>query len=399
MNILKLSIKNIKSRPLSSLLSLILLTLGVGIVALLIQLNRHVQDQLNNNVRGIDMVLGAKGSPLQLILSSVYHIDSPTGNINLNEAEKIKNNRLVEYGIPLSYGDNFKGYRIVGTTHQYPKLYEASLKQGRLWQHDLEVTIGAAVAEENNLKIGDSFNGVHGLDGGEAHENHLYKVVGIFNYTSSILDQVILTDLKSVWEIHEHEHAEGTDHDADEAHDKEITAMLIKFRSPLGMVQLPRMINENTNMQAAIPAYEINRIFNLMGIGIETLNTLALAIIIVSGLSVFISLFNTLKERRYEMALMRVYGAYRIKLVLMMLQEGLLLTLVGFLLGILGSKLSLWAISHMLEANYHYSFAGWTWQIEDYWLLFTAFSIGLLASLLPAILVFRLNISKTLNHA
>lgn len=90
MNIFKLSIKNLFYRPLSSLLSLLLLALGVSMISLLVLINSVVQDQMNNNLKGIDMVVGAKGSPLQLILSSVYHVDSPTGNISLKEARSIE---------------------------------------------------------------------------------------------------------------------------------------------------------------------------------------------------------------------------------------------------------------------------------------------------------------------
>ena len=101
MNIFKLSIKNILSKPLSSFISLALLTLGIGIISLLLQLNSLIKDQMDNNLRGIDMVVGAKGSPLQLILSSVYHVDSPTGNISYKEADKISKNRMVGSSIKL----------------------------------------------------------------------------------------------------------------------------------------------------------------------------------------------------------------------------------------------------------------------------------------------------------
>ncbi|WKN44177.1 ABC transporter permease [Tunicatimonas pelagia] len=441
MNIFRLSLRNMTSRPLSTTLSLVLLTLGVGMIALLLQVNRHIQQQMENNIRGIDMVVGAKGSPLQLILSAVYHIDAPTGNIALHEAEQLQNNRLVAYGIPLSYGDSYEGYRIVGTDHQYPELYAATLAEGQLWQAPFEVTVGATTANLLNLKIGDNFVGAHGLtEGGEVHDEHAYQVVGVFDYTNSVLDQLILTATESVWAAHhheeehegeehghgeeeerhehqegeehheheeEHKHEEGEEHhehDGEHEHDeheeeREITAMLVKFRSPMGIVQLPRRVNEDTNMQAAVPAYEISRLFSLMGVGVDTLSTIALVIMAVSGLSVFISLYNALKDRQYEMALMRTYGASRWQLVGLVLQEGLLLTLVGFLLGILVSRLGLWLISGLMEASYHYSFSGWGWLVEEWWLLVSALAIGLLASLLPAIRVFRINISKTLADA
>lgn len=414
MNIFRLSLRNMTSRPLSTTLSLVLLTLGVGMISLLLQVSRHLQQQMENNVRGIDMVVGAKGSPLQLILSAVYHIDAPTGNISLSEAERLQKNRLVASGIPLSYGDSHRGYRIVGTSHQYPELYEAQVTSGRLWQEPFEVTVGATVASNLNLTLNDSFKGAHGLtERGETHEEHAYRVVGIFGYSNSVLDQLILTATESVWEAHHHQEEEkemtrspkaegrGAPNDHTEEHDEEqeITAMLVKFRGPMGMVRLPRMVNENTNMQAAVPAYEISRLFSLMGVGVDTLSTIALVIMAVSGLSVFISLYNALKDRQYEMALMRAYGATRWQLVGLVVQEGLLLALVGFLLGILFSRIALWLVSGLMEASYHYAFSGWTWVAEEGWLLATALAIGLLASLLPAIRVFYINISKTLADA
>ena len=119
MNIVKLSWKNIISSPLNTALSLLLMTLGVGIISLIFLLNNQIKQQLQSNLKGIDAVVGSKGSPLQLILSSVYHIDNPTGNIPYKEAVKIENNPLVEQTIPLSFGDSYNGVRIVGTTHQY----------------------------------------------------------------------------------------------------------------------------------------------------------------------------------------------------------------------------------------------------------------------------------------
>ncbi len=423
MNIFRLSLRNMTSRPLSTTLSLVLLTLGVGMIALLLQVNRHIEEQMRNNVRGIDMVVGAKGSPLQLILSAVYHIDAPTGNISLREANELKKQRLVESGIPLSYGDSYQGYRIVGTNYDYPALYQGEVENGRLWEETFEVAIGATLANHMGLKIGDTFTGAHGLAaGGENHADHPYEVVGIFGYSNSVLDQLILTATESVWAVHdheegesepsedenhehdvgeehehdEHEHASGEDHDHEIDEDRDITAMLVKFRNPMGIMQLPRMVNQDTNMQAAVPAYEITRLFGLMGVGVDTLSAIALIIMAVSGLSVFISLYNALKDRQYEMALMRTYGATRWKLVWLVLQEGLLLTLSGFVLGMLFSRIGLWLVSGMMEATYHYGFSVWTWVPEEAWLLVTALGIGLLASLLPAIRVFRINISKTL---
>ena len=124
MNIRRLAWKNIIYNHFNTILSILLMTFGVGIISLLLLLNNQIDKQLQNNLRGIDMVIGAKGSPLQLILSSVYHIDNPTGNISFKEVEKLTKNPMIDFTIPLSYGDSYNGFRIVGTTSQYPELYE-----------------------------------------------------------------------------------------------------------------------------------------------------------------------------------------------------------------------------------------------------------------------------------
>lgn len=403
MNVFRLSIRNMMSRPLQTTLSLILLSFGVGMISLLLQLNQQVQEQLENNVRGIDMVVGAKGSPMQLILSSVYHIDNPTGNILLSEVKKLRKNRMIAQSIPLSYGDSYGGHRIIGTTHEYATLYEANIEKGRLWQKPFEVSLGAAVAESLNLTIGDTFMGQHGLvKGGESHDSHAYKVVGVFNYTNAVLDQLILTSTESVWEVHHHVHKSSEETYANgevlEANE-EITALLVKFRSPIGIIQLPRMINEKTNMQAAVPAYEVSRLYNLLGVGIDTLRLVAFLIILLSALSVFFSLLHALKEREYELALLRTYGARPMQLFWSVLQEGLFLSLLGYALGLLLSRMGLLLISFLVREDYHYHLSGAWFIKEELILLAVTLLIGLVASFIPSIRVFRLNISKILSDA
>ena len=175
MNISRLSWINLKSNTLNTSLSLLLMAFGVGIISLLLLLNNGFRQKLENNLKGIDMVVGAKGSPLQLILSSVYHLDNPTGNISYKEANKLSKNPMVKLAIPLSYGDTYNGFRIVGTSFDYTDLFEVKLKEGQLWSHALEVVVGSVVAEFNQLKIGDTFVGSHGLvEGGHTHDNHPY---------------------------------------------------------------------------------------------------------------------------------------------------------------------------------------------------------------------------------
>ncbi len=397
MNIFKLSIKNIFSKPLSSAISLVLLILGVGIISLLLQLNSLIKDQMNNNLKGIDMVVGAKGSPLQLILSSVYHIDSPTGNISLKEAENISKNRMVGSSVKILYGDNYKGFRIVGAEKKFIDLYNGVIKEGKEWNSPYEVLVGSKVYEKLNINLGDELVSSHGLrETGEAHDDEYFKVVGLLEPSNSVIDQLIVTSPESVWNIHDtHDHDDEEEHEH-EHEDREITAMLIKFKSPMNIIQFPRQINENTNLQAAVPSYEISRLFKLFGFGIETLSYLAYIIIIVSGFSLFINLFNSMSERKYEMALIRTLGASRFQLSTMIIFESLILTILGFILGLLFSRFGVMFVSSLMEESLNYNLNSFKVLSEEYWLLVLSVLIGLISSLIPAIQVYKMNISKIL---
>ncbi|EIM75460.1 hypothetical protein A3SI_13832, partial [Nitritalea halalkaliphila LW7] len=180
MNMFKLSWKYLVAKPLHTTLNIVLLAMGLAIITVLLLVQDQFEGKMTRDAKGIDLVVGAKGSPLQLILSSIYHIDFPTGNIDLEEAQKLTQNRLVKQVIPLGLGDNYQGYRIVGTNYDYLDLYEAEVGEGKRWEKPFEIVLGAAVAAKTGLKLGDQIIGSHGVGGGgHAHDEHPYTVVGI----------------------------------------------------------------------------------------------------------------------------------------------------------------------------------------------------------------------------
>ncbi|RYU96107.1 ABC transporter permease [Emticicia agri] len=407
--LLKISWKNILDKKLNSFLCVLLMTLGIAIISLLLLLGKQLQDKFTKNISGIDMVVGAKGSPLQLILSSVYQIDNPTGNVYLSDVQEIAQNPLVKEMIPLSMGDNYQGYRIVGTNKKYFEHFKVKVTSGAMFKNDLDVVLGAQVALNTGLKAGDTFSSSHGLDAaGEVHGDTKYKVVGILAFNNSVIDNLILTSLNSVWNIHEHKeeahteeeeaHTEEEDAHAEEADmsKREITSALIKFRSPMGLMSMPRNINQNSKLQAALPSIEVNRLFELLGIGIDGLQILAAVIMLISGISVFVSLYNSLKERKYEMALMLSMGASRTRLFLMLLLEGILLALFGFIAGVIVSRVGIILISNQLNKRFHFDVNQMSLQTGEIYLFIGALAIGILAAALPSINIYRLNISRTL---
>ena len=408
MNLFFLSWNYIKSKPLNTLLNTLLMALGIAIILVLILLSTQLDENLRKNQKGIDLVVGAKGSPLQLILANVYHIDFPTGNIKLEEAKNFSRNRLIAQAIPLALGDNYKGFRIVGTNHDFTNLYEASVAKGELWKNNLDVVIGSRVAEDLGLEVDDSFFGAHGLSVADmAHEEMSYHVVGILADNNSVIDNLILTNIESVWAVHEHDEGE---HDHEEVEvgsayetgfpegdeDAEITSMLLKFRSPMGAVTLPRTINANTNMQAASPAFETQRLFSLLGIGVDLLKAFAAIIIIIAGLSIFISLYNALKDRKYDLAIMRSLGASRSKLFFHVILEGVIITILGGGLGfILGHGLTEF-LAGLYEKSDDIGLTGMVFVNQEWIVVFISLGIGVFASLIPAVNAYKTDISEVL---
>ncbi|KYG77640.1 ABC transporter permease [Roseivirga spongicola] len=409
MNLLSLSWNYIKARPLNMVLNMLLMGLGIAIILVLILLSSQLEDNLAKNKKGVDLVVGAKGSPLQLILANVYHIDFPTGNIKLQEAKDLTRNRLIASAIPLALGDNYRGYRIVGTNHDYVKLFDAAVDEGELWKNNLDAVVGSNVAQSLGLKVGDTFFGAHGLSVADMeHEEMSYRIVGILEENNSVIDKLILTNIESVWAVHDHDEEHHEEHsepqlgsayetgfpEGDE--DAEITSMLIKFRSPMGAVTLPRMINADTNMQAASPAFETQRLFSLLGIGVDLLKAFAVIIIIIAGLSIFISLYNALKDRKYDLAIMRSLGASKTKLFFHVVLEGVIITVLGGLLGFLIGHGLTEFLAGLYEKSDEIGLTGLIFVKQELAVMLISVGIGIIASLIPAINAYKTDISEVL---
>lgn len=385
--------RNLRAKPLQTALSLALLAFGVGMVSLMLLTEKQVNDAFERNIKDIDLVLGAKGSPLQLILANVYHIDAPTGNILLSEAQKVVRHPYIESGIPLAYGDNHEGYRIVGTEHSYAEHYGVEVAQGKLWEAPFEVTVGSKVAQALELTLGDTFYSAHGLtDQTDIHKDKVFTVVGILEPSQSVVDQLILTPMQSIWDVHLKEGEVGN------PSAREITAMLLKKRNPLAVLTIPNTLRES-NMQVALPAIEVNRMTQQFGLGTAALRAIAMLIMALSFASIFISVLDNIRSRRHELALMRTMGGTPRTLYLLLLQEGGLLSLVGTGLGLLLSRMGLWTLSNVVEQQFHYELAEMALLPSEWMLAAAAIGVGLLASAVPARGSLRLDISQTLRES
>ncbi|MBT3709573.1 MAG: FtsX-like permease family protein, partial [Gammaproteobacteria bacterium] len=408
----------------------------------------------------IDLVVGAKGSPLQLVLSGLYHADIPTGNIRLSEARTWMEHPMVESAIPLSLGDSHKGFRIVGTNEDYVDIYDGQLAEGKLPSNPLEIAIGSSVSKATGFSLGATFAGQHGLDGaGHAHDEDSYTVVGIFEASDTVLDRLLITTLESVWLVHgesrpnsetydttqtnrphdhedvhahadadaeaseamlddhdegghvEHQHEDqhqhedesSSEYDGDQekqatvhAEAQEITVLLVKYATPIAAITLPRKINDESALQAASPAYEITRLLQVIGIGIGWLQAFAAILVASAVLSIFAALYASLKARRNDLAVLRCLGATRSELFMLLLFEGVILTTAGIVFGLIAAHGGIELTAIALGDAQNFPFTGFVWAPTEFVLVGGLLAAGVLSSLIPSWQAFSTDVPRTL---
>jgi putative ABC transport system permease protein len=427
--VIRLALAYMRDRPLGVVLNALLLAIAVATLVLLLQFAQQAGERFERDARGIDLVVGAKGSPLQLVLSSVYHIDVPTGNIPLGELDRLRADPGVAEAVPLALGDNFQGFRIVGSDERLLPLYGATMAEGRSFARPAEAVLGAEVARRTGPQLGQKFVGSHGLETGEedgqGHDHAPFETVGILAPSGTVIDRLILTSVESVWDVHgiEHEHHDEAagehdheqddpadhDHDAEPAHqdehegeaampgmEPEITALLVRYRNASAAMRLPSQINRQSALQAAAPAAEAARLLGLFGSIIEGARLFGWLLALSAGLSLFVALWNATRAREADLALLRVMGARPSTVFGTILIEGLLIAAIGALGGI--------AVAHGLIAVATASFptldelglSALRFLPGEGAILAAALAIGLVAALIPAIRTFRIDLATTL---
>ena len=375
--------------------NVLLFALGTALIALVLNVSQQMERNFTRNLAGIDLVVGAKGSPLQLVLSAVLHADVPTGNIALKDAQELEKNPMIKTAIPVALGDNIQGYRIVGTTPAYAAHYNATLAEGRMFQNTMEAVLGADVAKRLPFKVGQKFAGSHGLTpGGEVHDFAPYTVTGILKPTGTVLDRLVLTPVDSVWYVHENDDDEPVAIRPTAAN-REVTALLISYTTPLAVASLPRLINKQTNMQAASPAMEATRLRQIMGVGSDALKAVGAALTIIAGLGLLIAMAEAMRQRLYDLALMRCFGASPRKVIKLLVTEAVIISLLGGLIGLAASWLGAAWVSGNLLAGQLSTGSSLSWQ-EAGMLLAGVLGLGIISALLPAVRVYRLPLAHIL---
>jgi len=398
MKLLALAFRYLWARPLAALLNLLLLTLGLASITFVVLVSEQATEAFQRDLAGIDLVVGAKGSPLQLILAGVFHIDVPPGNIPLAEVRALAAKPQVAELIPLSVGDSFRGFRIVGTTPDYLAHYGLRFASGRAWSGAMEAVVGAQVAHAVGLGSGDSFIGTHGLAGaGEAHGDRPYRIAGVLAPCGCVADRLVLTALESVWQVHEKELAVDEEDRRQLEANREVTLALVRYRTPLAAASFPRYVNNETELQAAAPAIEVTRLLRLLGVGGEVLRGVGAVLLLTAALSVFIALWTAVRERRADLAMLRMLGASPVQVAALLLAEAFWLAALASVLGLLAGHVLADLVGSVLQERQSLPLSGWQWASGEVWIPLAALATAGIAALIPAVSAYRVDVARLLH--
>jgi putative ABC transport system permease protein len=409
MNLLTISVAYLKDRAPETLLQVLLLALGIGTVVFVLLFEAQFTARMTSDAGHFDLVVGAKGSALQLVLSTVYQADIPTGNIPLSEAQALTAEPDVAMAVPMALGDSYDGFRIVGTEPDYASEYRAKLTGGRFWTTPLEAVLGAAVARRSRLGIGDSFVGIHGVfGGGDEHKDTPYRVVGVLGETGTLVDRLVLTSVESVWRVHEVQYAHakamifggagsaaGSERNGPAADTlREVTALLLRLKSPDSLGRIEQYIDRRPTLQWASPHQEAARFLSFIGIGSGALSAMGGVLIVMAALGVCATLVNAMRKRRYDLAIMRTLGASPGRLLALVLVEAAILALAGVVVGVLIGHGAAELIGQIVPEAGAMALDGAALAWAEVYVALLALGACLIGAALPAILSYRIDVAQ-----
>lgn len=472
MSFLSIVWKSMRQRMLATTLTILSIGLGVGLVVLILMLREEVEQSFSQRSVGYEMLVGAKGSPLQLVLNTIYGLGAPVGNIPYEYYERIADDRMVRLAVPVTVGDNYRGFRVIGTTpaffneFTYLEDRKFEMAEGRVFKGDYEAVVGARAAREAGLKIGDTFTPAHGVsaeEGGEVHEEAKTKVVGIMRETGTPMDRGIYVPLETVWGIHAHEVAESDpryegmtkeqieqmkqleameaaheeqsapadssaeDHDHHDAHDnaahgdtahdehghdgdhdeihaatsipdslKSVTAIYVTLKNRIVFDRFRRAVLDEPVAQAVIPAMEIMNLFEIVGNINAVLLAIAYVVVLVALAGVLVSIYNTMNERRREIAIMRALGARRRTIFALLVAESAIIAFIGGVVGLLLGHGGMAAAADMMQQQTGLPVAPFILHPFEPLVLVAVVLLGAIAGMLPALKGYRTDVQENL---
>jgi len=405
--------RSLRQHALSTLVTAFSIAIGSGLVMAVFAIKTQSYQAFTGGEAGFDAVLGARGSQLQLVLNTVFHLETSPGNIPWTLYQQIKQDPRVRLAIPYAVGDNYQGFRIVGTISQIFTEFEYSRGRkfqiapgGRFFSDDTrEAVIGSYAAQATGLRVGSTFNPYHGLvaDERQRHRDE-YTVIGVLEPTNSPSDRVVWIPIEGIYRMSGHvlrgggEAFKAREGETIPDEHKEVSAVMLKLRDPQSGFQLDQTINKQGKV--ATMAWPIGRVmadlFDKLGWMNRVLALVAYLVIAVAAGSILASVYNTINERRREFAILRALGARRSTVFAVIVTEAATISLIGSLggYGVYGAILATTKVIVKAQTGVVLS----VWQTDAaLWLTpLMMLAAGALAGLIPAFKAYRTDVAEHL---
>ncbi|KAA0876339.1 ABC transporter permease [Nitrincola tapanii] len=413
----QLAWRSLLNRRSSALLTLITIAISVMLLLSVDKLREDTRASFFNTLSGTDLVVGARTGSLPLLLYSVFNIGQPTRNLRWSSYQEISQMEAVDWSIPITLGDSHRGFRVIGTDHNYFAHYRfgrnkqlLSFRAGHAFEDLYDLVIGAEAARALGYELGDPVVVAHGLGRGSftQHSDKPFRIVGILQPTGTPVDRSLLISLEAWQAIHLDWRAgtrlPGVSISADEARNydltpREITAFMLGLNSPLATFHLQRSINQYRAepLQAILPGVALQELWQVLSVAEKTLLLMSACVVLAGLTGMLAVLLSSLKERRRELAVLRAVGASPGRILLWVVGEAALLTLGGLLLGSLLWYLLLWSVQDTLALDYGiFLQLGWP-SVNQLLLLAAVQTSGILVGLIPALGAYRYTLTDGLT--
>ena len=336
---IRLALRSLANRKLTTVLTVASIALSVALLVGVEMVRRGVRESFAGTIRGTDLIVGARGGSQQLLLSSVFGIGAPAGTVSWATHQRYAEHPAVAWTIPLSLGDSYFGYRVIGTTDAFFEHYRyrndgrVELAEGRLAAGDHDVVLGAEVARTRRLAVGSEIALTHGLQGSGImdHDEHPFEVVGVLAQTSTPVDRSLFVTLDGIDEMH------AGFVGAAPVPDSTLSAFLIGVENRQHALRLRFEIDADLTAEpltAVIPAVALTDLWHSIGFAEDGARIITFAVLLVGLLGMLVALYSTLQERRREMAILRSLGAGPRRIASLLVLESGVLAAVGALGGV-----------------------------------------------------------------
>jgi putative ABC transport system permease protein len=418
MVLLSLAYQSLKNRQLTSALTVLSIALSVTLLLGVEQVRVGARDSFANTISQTDLIVGARGGTLQLLLYAVFRIGTATNNISYESYAYFRSHAAVDWTIPYSLGDSHRGYRVVGTTEDFYTKYryrrdrQIELVEGRIPSGVFDVALGSDVAAALQYRLGADVIITHGITHGAAllqHEDKPFTVVGILKKTATPVDRSLYLTLEGMEAMHL-DWSEGAPPmpgeeipawkiKQEEIQIRQITAFLLRAKSRIDTLRLQREVNTFADepLMAIIPGVALSELWRTIGYAEEALRVVSLFVIIVGLLGMLVSLYTSLNERRREMAVLRAVGAGPSKIVLLLVLECGLLSLAGVLVGVLLVYALSFIAQPIIEQHFGLFMPIQALTLTGYLYLFAVIAAGLLIGFVPALKAYRTSLADGLT--